>query len=45
MVSIPEVFLLSLNWKEGDELDFKIENKKLLISKHENVQKDSQNSE
>ena len=30
-INIPEVFLLSLEWKEGDELEGKIEDKKLVL--------------
>lgn len=38
IVNIPEVFLWSLDWKEGDELEAKIENKKLVLGKKEKTQ-------
>ncbi|MEK6811120.1 MAG: hypothetical protein AABX96_01275 [Nanoarchaeota archaeon] len=34
-INIPEVFLLSLDWKEGNELECKIEDKKLVLRKKE----------
>lgn len=43
IVNIPEVFLLSLGWKEGDEIDFKIDNKSLILNKAENTSKNIQN--